>query len=187
MTKASGSQPVRVRYVMDEATYMDASRALWEWGRRQTRIKVRSWLLLAALPLTGFLALRYGMWFTFFAVIALAALHFVFDWPLTRAFARRGFAQLPVANAPVEWRIDESGLQVRLGEGEAAQEARIAWQALTEVSRHDTGFVLHQPHNVHHWLPKKGFAGAADVRRFEQLLARHRPGGHEQGGGGQER
>ena len=166
---------IELQYVMDEATFLDANHALWQWGRRQKRIRVRSWILLAALPITAFLALRWDMWFTFLAVIALALLHFVFDWPLSRAFARRTFARLPIANRPMHWRIGKDGLQVRIGEGEEAEEATLPWKSLVAVSEHDAGFILHQPHNVHHWLPRAAFGGEAQLQRFRQLLTAQLP------------
>ena len=174
MTRAGNGKDtaIHLRYVMDEPTFLDATHALWEWGRKQKRVRLRTWLLLAALPITGYLALAYGMWFTFFAVVALALLHFVFDWPLSRAFARRGFARLPIANAPLAWRIDENGLEVRVGAGNRVEKARYSWDALTTASEHTKGFVLHHAHNVHHWLPKAAFASDADVARLRRLLQR---------------
>jgi hypothetical protein len=111
------------------------------------------------------------MWFTFLAILALAALHFVFDWPITRAFLRRNFTQLPAANRRLRWRISDAGLTVRV-EGE--EEARIPWDAFTEVIEDEDGFILSQPHNVRHWLPKKAFETDADIERLRQLLRRHR-------------
>ncbi len=172
----SGKRPIELHYVLDEDTFLQASQALWRRNRRQRRIQVRGWLLAAALPATAFLALRYGMWFTFFAVIALALLHFVFDWPLTRAFARRGFRQLPAANQPFRWQIGEDGLRLWLGEGAQAQQAEIGWDQLTGITEDEAGFILHQPHNVHHWLPKAAFTDVADAQRFMELLRNRAPG-----------
>ncbi len=164
--------PIQLRYVLDEPTYLQAGRALWRAGRRERKALVRSYLLLAAIPLGVFLALNFGMWFTLLAILALAALHFVFDWPITRAFMRRNFAQLPAADRAMHWRIDDTGLTVRV-EGENT--ARIPWSGLTGVAEDEAGFILFQPHNVHHWLPKEAFASREDVERFRQLLKRHGP------------
>ena len=170
MTKRAGRRPIELSYVLDEPTFLQAGHALWRVGRRRRSVQVRSWILLAALPLGLFLALRYGMWFTFLAILALAALHFVFDWPLSRAFMRRGFEQLPAANRAMHWRIDERGLRVRV-EGE--DEALISWSALIRVVEDEAGFILFQPHNVHHWLPREAFASSRDIERFRQLVERH--------------
>ena len=170
MTDRDG--PIELSYVLDETTFLQAGHALWRAGRRRKNAQVRSYLLFAAIPLGLFLALQYGMWFTFLAILALAALHFVFDWPLSRAFMRRAFGQLPAANRAMHWRIDETGLRVRV-DGE--EEGRIPWHALTGVVEDEAGFILFQPHNVHHWLPKPAFASSADIERFRHLLQRHGP------------
>ncbi len=163
---------IELSYVLDEPTFLEAGHALWRTSRRRKGVRVRSYVLLAALPVGLWLALRYGMWFTFFAILALAALHFVFDWPLTRAFMRRGFSHLPAANRAMRWRIDDTGLLVQV-EGDAP--ARISWQALTNVVEEEAGFILFQPHNVHHWLPKAAFASTDDIERFRHLLRHHAP------------
>ena len=174
MTDRENDDAIKLSYVLDEPTFLEAGRALWRVGRRRKSVRVRSYLLLAALPLGLFLALQYGMWFTFLAIVALAALHFVFDWPLTRAFMRRGFPQLPSANRAMHWRIDETGLQVKV---EGAEQGHISWDALTGVAEDEAGFILFQPHNVHHWLPKAAFPSPEAIDRFRQLLARHGPSG----------
>ena len=166
-------RPIELAYVLDEPTYLEAGRALWRAGRRERKTLVRSYLLAAAIPVGLFLALNYGMWFTFFAILALAALHFVFDWPITRAFLKRNFSQLPAANKAMRWRIDDNGLMVK-AEGE--EEARIPWDAFLEVIEDKDGFILTQPHNVRHWLPKKAFETNEDIERLRQLLKLHWPG-----------
>ena len=166
-------KPIELAYVLDEPTYLEAGQALWRAGRKERKTLVRSYLLAAAIPVGLFLALNYGMWFTFLAILALAALHFVFDWPITRAFLRRNFPHLPAANRAMRWRIDDAGLTVKV-EGE--EEARIPWDAFIEVIEDEDGFILTQPHNVRHWLPKKAFETDADIERLRQLLQRHRPG-----------
>ena len=170
MSSDTDHAAITLSYVLDEPTFLQAGQALWRVGRRRANVRVRSYLLLAALPVGLFLALQHGMWFTFFAILALAALHFVFDWPLTRAFMRRGFGQLPAANRTMHWRIDTTGLRVRV-EGEDA--ALIPWNALIRVVEDEAGFILFQPHNVHHWLPKEAFASSEDIGRFRQLVQRH--------------
>jgi len=162
-------RPIELAYALDEPTYLEAGRALWRAGRKEKKTLVRSYLLLAAIPVGLFLALNYGMWFTFFAILALAALHFVFDWPITRAFLRRNFAQLPAANRHMRWRIDSSGVTVRV-EGE--EEAHIPWEAFIDVIEDEDGFILSQPHNVRHWLPKKAFETEEDIERLRQLVQR---------------
>ncbi len=173
MAAGSEKRPIRARYRLDEETFLQASHALWRKGRRSKKVRVRSAIVLAALPLGAWLAMAYGMWFTFFAIIALALMHFVFDWPLTRAFVRRQFAQLPSAGKTLRWEIDRKGLKVRI-DGEEGDWQRIDWEALTDITVADEGFILHQPHNVNHWLPLRAFATEEDLGRFRELVARWR-------------
>ncbi len=168
MATIDDDRVVRARYVLDEETFLQASRALWREGRRSARTRVRSAIVLAALPLGAWLAMAHGMWFTFFAIMALGLLHFVFDWPLTRAFVRRNFRQLPAAEREIEWRIGKKGLKVRIA---GAEWQTIDWRALTDITEDQDGFVLHQPHNVHHWLPNRAFASENDLARFRQMVA----------------
>ena len=167
-------RPIRLSYVLDEPAYLEAGKALWRAGRRDRKVLVRSYLLLAAIPAGLFLALNYGMWFTLLAILALASLHFVFDWPITRAFMRRNFPHLAAANRAMTWRIDDEGLRVRM---EGAEEGHIPWDALTGVTEDEAGFILFQPHNVHHWLPKAAFPSSEAIDRFRRLLERHGPTG----------
>ena len=165
-------KPIELAYVLDEPAYLEAGQALWRAVRRERSAQVRTWLLMAAIPVGLFLALQYGMWFTFLAILALAALHFVFDWPITRAFLKRNFSQLPSADKAMRWRIDDNGLTVKV-EGE--EQASIPWNAFIGVIEDEDGFILTQPHNVRHWLPKKAFETDEDIERLRQLLKRHWP------------
>ena len=170
MTDSEHERPIELSYVLDEPTFLEAGHALWRAGRNSGSVRARTLLLAAAIPVGLFLALQYGMWFVFLAILALAALHFVFDWPLTRAFMKHGFPQLPAANKALHWRIDETGVRVRVA-GE--EEAHIPWNAFIEVVEDEDGFILSQPHNARHWLPKKAFERDEDIERLRYLLHKH--------------
>ena len=158
---------------MDEDAFLAAAHALWRKGRQRRGMRLRSVVLLVALPIGVWLAIAHDMWFVLLAIVALALLHFVFDWPLTRAFARRNFARLPAAGREIVWEIDERGLKTRIGDGEWE---RIAWKALADITATDAGFLLHLPPNGHYWLPMRAFASDDDLARFRALVARWQQG-----------
>ncbi len=158
---------IRLEYVFDEQTFLDAHRALWRRKRQSRRSRLFGYGLAVALPLSTWAMLQWGMFFTFLAVVAGNLLYWVFDWPLTRAVVRRGFARLPGANARFTWKIDEGGLEVRDENGEGGL---IPWNKVEAAWEDEAGFVIAQPGNVTQWLPKAAFRSEADIARFRELL-----------------
>ena len=160
---------IRISYIFHEDTYIAASHAMWWRKRQSTRTKYLGLFFLAALPVSLRLAVAKGMHFTFLAVLAVNLLHWVFDWPLTRAIVRRRFAEMPSANRRIDWEIDENGLTVSTDSGESGT---FGWEAVREAWESPFGFILAQDHNITHWLPKAAFASEADVERIRELLDR---------------
>jgi len=158
---------IRISYLFDEDAFVAANHAMWWRRRRSARTKYIGMAFLAALPLTLWLAVTKGMHFTFMAVMAANLLHWVFDWPLTRAIVRRRFPDMPSANRRIDWRIDENGLTVSTDAGESGT---FGWDAVRDAWESPYGFVLAQDHNVTHWLPKEAFASEEDVEKMRALL-----------------
>ena len=161
--------PIRLEYVFDEATLLAANHALWRRRRARPRTRLFGLALAAALPLSTWAMLRFGMYFTFLAVVAGNLLFWFFDWPLTRAVIRRRLADMPGLGRRFAWEIDENGLTVRGPDGEGGT---IRWEGVEEAWEDDAGFVIVQPGNVSQWLPRDAFASAEDVAAFRDLLAR---------------
>ncbi len=160
---------IRISYVFDEDAYIAAGHAMW-WRKRQSaRTKYLGIAFLAALPVSLWLAVTRGMHFTFLAVLAVNLLHWVFDWPLTRAIVRRRFTEMPSANRRIDWEIGEDGLTVSTDTGESGT---FGWEMVREAWESPFGFILAQDHNVTHWLPKAAFASEEDVERMRDLLRR---------------
>ncbi len=160
---------IKISYTFDEDAYVAASHAMW-WRKRQSaRTKYLGIAFLLALPLSLWLALAKGMHFTFLAVLAVNLLHWIFDWPLTRAIVRRRFPEMPSANRSIDWEIDDDGLTVSMDSGERGT---FPWEAVREAWEGPFGFVLSQDHNVTHWLPKAAFASEEDVEKVRDLLRR---------------
>ena len=160
---------IRLSYVLDEEAYLAANHAMWRKRRSSPRGRYTGYALLATLPLCGWLAAAWGMYFTFMAAIAANALHWFFDWPLTRAITRRRFADMPSKGRRIGWKIDEKGLRVSAGD----ERGLIRWDMLQEAWEGPDGFVLSQPGNVNHWLPFSAFDGDSDIERMRGLIARH--------------
>ena len=165
--------PVRLRYTLDEDTFLQATRAMWWLGRRQRKVRIRGWLFAAALPVAGWLAVQHGMVVTLLAVIGINLVHWVFDWPIARAMSRRQFPHLPAAGKTLCWEIDETGFQLRV---DNEPPARITWKMLIDIIETPEGFILAQPHNVHHWLPRAAFFPDS-IEPFLALLNEHHPRG----------
>ncbi len=161
---------IRLSHDFDEAAFVEAHRAMWRRRRMSPRNRRIGWALLAALPLSAWLAVAKGMTFTFLAAVAANALHWVFDWPLTRAIVRRRYAQMPSAGRRISWEIGEERLRVRSSSGESGE---FGWDVLTDAWESPGGFVLVQPHNVTHFLPRSAFGSEADVEALRRLIARH--------------
>ncbi len=160
----------RLSYVFDEDTFLAANHAMWWKKRNSTRTKYLGYAFLAALPIAAWLAVSKGMFFTLVAALAVNALHWFFDWPLTRAIARRRFASMPSSSQRISWDISDKGLRVSSDDSDGGL---IKWDMLTDVWESPHGFVLSQPGNVHHWLPFSAFDSDGDIERMRGLIARH--------------
>ena len=167
---------IRLSYIFDEQTFIDANHALWLRKRREPKSRLFGWIFLAALPVAVWLAISRGMYFILLAVLAANALHWLFDWPLTRAIARRKFRQLPNAGQRIEWEIDANKLKVTAG-GESGD---ISWNALTDAYEADGGFILAQPHNVMHWLPKTAFSSEKEIEQMRHWIAQRAQAGPDE-------
>ena len=164
---------IRLSHTFDEEEFVRANHAMWWQRRRSPRNRYLGLAFLAALPLAAWLAAARGMYFTFFAVLGVNLLHWVFDWPLTRAIVRRRFRDMPSAGQRLEWEIGPEALRVRADDGEGGTfswaEVRRAWEA-------PHGFVLARDGNITHWLPRQAFTSEEDVARFRQWMVEKVPG-----------
>ncbi len=163
---------IRLSHTFDEEEFVNANHAMWWQRRRSRRNRYLGMAFLAALPLAAWAAAR-GMYFTFLAVVGVNLLHWVFDWPLTRAIVRRRFRDMPSAGQRLEWEIGPDTLRVHADNGEGGAfswaEVRRAWEA-------PAGFVLARDGNITHWLPRSAFATEEDVERFRRWMAAKVPG-----------
>ncbi len=163
---------IRLSYTLDEATFLEATRAMWRLARQHRKIRLRGYFFAALLPLGAWLAVRFGMMVTFLAIIGINLVHWVFDWPIARAIARRQFTHLPGAGARMDWRIDESGFHIHMP---GAEPALIRWDMLSGATEVARGFILAQPGNVHHWLPKDAFDSEEDIATLRAWLRQRLP------------
>jgi len=160
---------ISLTYIFDEDTFLAANRAMWEQRRKTARNKWLGYAFLAALPVAAWLSLAKGMHFTLLAVIAANLLHWVFDWPLTRAIVRRRFKDMPSAGRRISWEIGPDKLKVMSNDGEGGE---FPWDAITDVWEGSSGFVLFQPRNITHFLPRAAFESEADMERIREWAAR---------------
>jgi hypothetical protein len=160
---------IQLSYIFDEGTFLAANRAMWEQRRMTPRNKWLGYAFLAALPVAAWLSWSRGMHFTLLAVIAANLLHWVFDWPLTRAMVRRRFKDMPSAGRRISWQIGPDKLKVMSDGGDGGE---LPWTAITGVWEGSSGFVLFQPHNVTHFLPRAAFESEEDMERIREWVAR---------------
>ncbi len=160
---------IRISHTFDEDAFIAANRAMWERRRMSPRNKWLGYAFLAALPVGLWLSLARGMHFTFLAIIAANLLHWVFDWPLTRAMVRRRFRDMPSAGRRISWEIGPDRLKVASDDGSSGE---FSWEDLTGAWEASTGFILSQPHNVTHFLPRAAFASQKDMEQVRQWISR---------------
>ncbi len=160
---------IKLSHVFDEQTFIDANHGMWWRRRKGPRSRYLGLAFLAALPVALWLSVSRGMHFTLMAAGAANLLHWFGDWPLTRAMVRRRFAQMPSAGQRISWEIGEDGLKVISNAGEAG---KFSWDNVTEAFETPRGFIIAQPHNVTHWLPRAAFASEEDIETLRGLIAR---------------
>lgn len=65
---------------------------------------------------------------------------------------------------PARWKVDETGLDLTVGEALAGH---WAWEALLGVDRLPEGFLVSQAEHAMNWFPLQGFASDREVARFD--------------------
>ncbi len=79
---------------------------------------------------------------------------------------RRHFRMNPMANKPLTWHIDESGLR---NETEGA-ETRFDWDNVVKAVERKAGFILFMQARLGYWLPKEAFQGEQQMEAFRGLI-----------------
>ena len=154
-------------YVFAQNTFMDANKALWQVRRNSTKSRLLGWLLLACLPLALWLAVYHGMFFILLAVVIANAMHWIFDWPLTRTIIMRKFKQAPLAGKPITWKINATTLKVKA----AGKTSKILWKDIIQAYETEKGFVLAQSGGITHWLPIAAFSTKRDADQMRHWIS----------------
>lgn len=155
----------RYRWTVDE--FITANEQYRRHSRAVRKLLVGLWVAAIVLLAAGVIRLvNFG-----FNKTSVVLMVFGVVIVMSRLFSgrvlARTFANHPDRDADVQVQVypDRLVLETKTARTE------IAWSRITNMVRTEQGFVLYFQPGAFHWLPLHGFAQAADIERFESLVA----------------
>lgn len=154
------SENVKVRYIWDKETFLEASGFVYQHELKHSPKRFLGWVFIAMTQFGVVAAMKKGSVILLLFSTILVVYWYFLRWPLRKKILLKNFDKTKIKNKSFDILIDKDGIHY---DGETT-----VWENITKVVKKQKGYLLYMGRNFL-YLPKNGFLEEGGTKRFNAL------------------
>ena len=158
------SKTIHLEYVWNKETYLQASRAIYDFNMKHSPKRFLGWFFIALTQFGVVGALKKDAYGLLIIATFLVIYWYLLRWPLRRMMLLRGFMASSTKDHLFKINIDAQGLKIDTND--------LQWSEILEVIAWCDGYLLYVGEDFF-YFPKNAFVSAEDKELFVSYVKEH--------------